>query len=265
MHKKLSAELTSLAHSILQMKNKENVFLLQKKAHEIYEKLSVLAYIEEYVNSTPQATETKEELLAKVEEIEKRKKVVLHEEKIEKEKVEENELQTSNFTSEVVDEEIDEVKNEVQEDISTQVVEEIIEQPFDELEETIFGDDDNAKFDETSFIEEAKIPTLEDELKDTISVDVTADLFTKLEPKKSLNDKLQNTIQIGLNDRIAFVKHLFNNDSAGFNRVVSQLNTFDTEKEAKKFINKTVKPDYDWSDKEEYENRFLEIVERRFA
>ena len=53
MHKKLESDLISLAHSLLQMKNKENVFLLKQKAHEIYEKLSVLAFVEEYVNTTP--------------------------------------------------------------------------------------------------------------------------------------------------------------------------------------------------------------------
>ena len=49
MHKKLAADLTSLAHSILQMKNKEDVFALKAKAHEAYEKLAVLAFVEEYI------------------------------------------------------------------------------------------------------------------------------------------------------------------------------------------------------------------------
>ena len=67
MHKKLESDLISLAHSILQMKNKENVFLLKQKSKEIYEKLSVLAFVEEYVNSTPGLKQTKAELLEKVE------------------------------------------------------------------------------------------------------------------------------------------------------------------------------------------------------
>jgi hypothetical protein len=41
MYKKLEADLISLAHSILQMKNKEDVFALKEKAQEIYEKLSM--------------------------------------------------------------------------------------------------------------------------------------------------------------------------------------------------------------------------------
>ena len=68
MHKKLESDLISLAHSILQMKNKENVFLLKQKAYEIYEKLSVLAFVEEYVNTTPGIKVKKEELILKVEE-----------------------------------------------------------------------------------------------------------------------------------------------------------------------------------------------------
>ena len=105
--------------------------------------------------------------------------------------------------------------------------------------------------------------SLEDELKDTIAADVVADLFENA-PKKSLNDKIRNDIQIGLNDRIAFVKNLFGGSQEDFNRVVSQLNSFKTEKEAKKFINKMVKPDYNWADNEEIEQRFMSIVERKF-
>ena len=91
-----------------------------------------------------------------------------------------------------------------------------------------------------------------------------ANLF---EPVKgaSLNDKLKTNIQIGLNDRIAFVKNLFEGSQEDFNRVISQLNTLKTEKEAKKFINKIVKPDYNWSEHEDLENRLLAIIERRFS
>ena len=62
MHKKLAADLTSLAHSILQMKNKDDVFALKKKAYQVYEKLAVLAYVEEYMNHTPNPEQTRENL-----------------------------------------------------------------------------------------------------------------------------------------------------------------------------------------------------------
>ena len=66
MHKKLASDLTSLAHSILQMKKKDDVFELKQKAYEVYEKLSVLAYVEEYINNTPNPTKTKAALLEDV-------------------------------------------------------------------------------------------------------------------------------------------------------------------------------------------------------
>jgi len=113
-------------------------------------------------------------------------------------------------------------------------------------------------------VKENKALTLEEELQDTISVDEMATLFD-IPVQKSLNDRLTTNIQIGLNDRIVFVKNLFEGSQEDFNRVVSQLNTYGTEKEAKKFIDNMVKPDYDWSDQETLEMRFMQIIERRFA
>lgn len=82
----------------------------------------------------------------------------------------------------------------------------------------------------------------------------------------SLNDRLnKGGINIGLNDRIAFEKKLFDGSTDDFNRVLSQLNTFDSFDEARGFINSFVKPDYNnWEGKEEYEVRFLEFVEKKY-
>lgn len=84
--------------------------------------------------------------------------------------------------------------------------------------------------------------------------------------KENLNDRMSKGITIGLNDRIAFMKHLFNNSSEDYNRVLSQLITFDTLGEAQNFIDTMVKPDYNnWEGKDEYEQRFMEIVEKKFS
>jgi hypothetical protein len=83
---------------------------------------------------------------------------------------------------------------------------------------------------------------------------------------QSLNDRLSKGIIIGLNDRIAFMNHLFANSSEDYNRVLSQLMTFNTYAEAKDFIDHMVKPDYNnWEGKDEYAERFMEIVEKRFS
>jgi hypothetical protein len=82
----------------------------------------------------------------------------------------------------------------------------------------------------------------------------------------SLNDKLNKGINIGLNDRIAFEKKLFGGNAEDFNRVLSQLNTFDNFEEAQSFILDFVKPDYNnWQGNEEFETRFLEIIEKKFS
>lgn len=354
MHKKLASDLTSLAHAILQMKNKEDVFELKQKAYEVYEKLSVLVYIEEYINNTPNPSKTKQELLSGVllaeqnrtrGEIEKRdleisllkKETVVYQleeelDEIPKFKTPENKIietkiaDTTVFDSKIIedtsvknhlvspfekiqeksqgeiqekitkendknlDEKIEEVfakktkeiaeKKETisvkealkepinlipeEKPIDLKPVEEIIEQPFDEIAR-LLSEPNNEVENDTGNIEELKTKTLEEELDGTISVDVMADLFEKAPPKKSLNDFLQSTIKIDLNDRIVFVRHLFNGNQNDFNRVISQLNTFKTEVEAKNFINQMIKPDYNWSGKEMHEARLFEIIERRFA
>jgi CRISPR/Cas system CMR-associated protein Cmr5 small subunit len=85
-------------------------------------------------------------------------------------------------------------------------------------------------------------------------------------PKKaSLHEKLASkTLNFGLNDRIAFVKHLFEGNTDDFNRVVGQLNTFESWEEAENFVTEMVKPDYNWNGKEEYEGRFLASVKAKF-
>ncbi len=72
-------------------------------------------------------------------------------------------------------------------------------------------------------------------------------------------------IVLGLNDKIAFEKNLFAGNGDDLQRVLSQLNTFTNWDEAKSFVLDFVKPDYNnWEGKEEFEVRFLEIVENKF-
>ena len=82
-----------------------------------------------------------------------------------------------------------------------------------------------------------------------------------------MNDKLNGKeIKVDLNNRLAFVKHLFNGSAEDYNRVLSQLGTIDTEERSIAFIDNMVKPDYNnWAGKEEYVERFMELIERRFS
>ena len=124
----------------------------------------------------------------------------------------------------------------------------VSEMPTEAIEH-IFGD----------FI--AKPDTIKND-KDDLSPKPTKENTTP----KSLNDRLTKELQIGLNDKLAFVKHLFNDNVEDYNRVLSQLNTIDTEERSIAFITNMVKPEYNnWAGKEEYAERFIGIVERKFA
>ena len=84
--------------------------------------------------------------------------------------------------------------------------------------------------------------------------------------KVSLDENLKTgEFNIGLNDRLAFVNHLFENNNEDYDRVLSQLTTMDSFEEISDFIENIIKPDYNnWDDKADYESRFLEIIEKKF-
>jgi hypothetical protein len=107
-----------------------------------------------------------------------------------------------------------------------------------------------------------------DEFKDTVSLDDTENMFVteREEPKQlSLNDKLVgSSLQVGLNDRIAFVNKLFNFSQSDFNKVLTKLNSCNSKDEALRYFQYQVKPNYNWKGKEDLEERFVILIERKF-
>jgi len=85
------------------------------------------------------------------------------------------------------------------------------------------------------------------------------------EQPKSLNELLNKSVQIGLNDRIAFINHLFEGKQEDYTRVISQINTIENADEVTTFIDSFVKPEYhNWEGKEAIEERFIQVVLKRF-
>ena len=83
--------------------------------------------------------------------------------------------------------------------------------------------------------------------------------------QKSLNDKFSKGLKVDLNDRLAFIKHLFDQNNKDYQRAISQIATLQSWEHAQKFIFEIIKPDYNyWEGKEQYEIRFLKIVENNF-
>ncbi len=140
------------------------------------------------------------------------------------------------------------------------IIEELIKEPvFEAVQpEEIPGEvkEELDKSDEVEVVvkEELVVKTQKEEIKE----EVKEEIKTEAAPTGK-------AIVLGLNDKIAFEKNLFAGNGDDLNRVISQLNTFTNWDEAKSFVLDFVKPDYsNWENKEEFEVRFLEIVENKF-
>lgn len=315
MKKKLEAELISIAHRVLKLKNRSETIKLQEEAKKLYEQLTILRFYEENIdvvekeiaaadfeeklavftsnetllaatNVVEISQEEKQEPLDEVQEVISEATHLEEEIGVQEEALQEQEQVQVQFEEEIQEETI------VAAEETEEVIEEIPVKETVQPQQISFEDVFGADFKEPEFVKVEDIPAEVEQVAELsfeaveeteevekpafetttvveeVSIEKTATKATTFheEPKTmSLNDRLNKGINIGLNDRIAFEKRLFGGSPDDFNRVLSQLNTFDTFEEAKGFIEDFVKPDYDnWNGKEEYEARFLEIVEKKF-
>lgn len=84
-------------------------------------------------------------------------------------------------------------------------------------------------------------------------------------PIPNLNESFNTGLKVDLNDRLAFIQHLFNNSPNEYQRALNQLTTFDSMEQAVTFIQELIKPDYHgWEGKEEYEVRFFRVLTQYF-
>jgi len=152
-----------------------------------------------------------------------------------------------------------EEEEQEQQDIPAEVA--FDSQPEEKLEDHI------GKYTEPVFVKTNEVSLFTSDSSETEEAKQTVAEEVKEEPKSdAFNEMTTKSIAIGLNDRIGFVQHLFKDSNEDFNRVISQLNTFDTFEEAKNFINEMVLPDYNyWVGEEDYNERFMEIVEKKFT
>ena len=329
MKKKLEADLISIAHRILKLKNKSELVQLHQEAQKLYEKLSVLLFVEENFGDVKPTIgyadiekkieeafdapaevvaieEPKAEIPAEVETVVEVEATTEESEVIEavSETIEEEVTPEVASAQAEIEEELEAVQEE---EISAQLEEEkeaepaLVEEPVfkpafelafeskieevkEEVKEEIKSTSTQITFDDLLgpnysdpvFVKpEELVNEVESQAKNVIPIGrnandsapvISISKFDTDSRTVSLNDRISKGITIGLNDRIAFMKHLFANSSEDYNRVLSQLITFDTIEEAQSFINDMVKPDYNnWEGKEEYEARFMEILEKRFS
>ena len=291
MKKRLEAELISIAHRILKLKNKSEVDQLYKETQKLYETLSVLKFYQdnfEFIKSDI-TQEDLEEKFEQANKVDVPQEIVTEakEEVFEQLALEENEPEISSsvsdtekeFEPEFEKEEVTEAEIIVSEDEEEIVADSTLTfKPIFELEV-----EDEEEIESAEISSEIKPDTKHVALEDLLGENYVDPVFVKPnevtlfpsetskeiaieEPKAStFSDGMTKSIAIGLNDRIGFVQHLFNDSNEDFNRVISQLNTFDTFDEAKNFINEMVIPDYNyWIGQEDYLVRFMDIIEKKF-
>ncbi len=325
MKKRLEAELISIAHRILKLKNKSEVDQLYVETRKLYETLSVLKFYGdnyEMVKSDVSREELEAKLTTAIEEkaIEKEEmieavaapEVVIPAEEeiiedetpveveeeiikdVQEETIEEEDT-TPVIVGEITVEDDEEEKEPIEEENEDELdfepifelmaespIEELKEEKIEHAKQISFEDLLGGDYIEPVFVKPNDVvkitPTIEEPKEEILEAAVVEDKIeaTPLAvveevaaPKEAksgiLNEKLATGISIGLNDRVGFVKYLFGDSSEDFNRVLSQLNTFDSYSDAKDFIENMVKPDYnDWKGQEDYAERFMEIVERKF-
>ncbi len=82
------------------------------------------------------------------------------------------------------------------------------------------------------------------------------------QPEPTFSLKKMN---IGLNDKISFIKHLFNGDAEMYEKVISNLNVAESYEKGLSYIYTEIKPNYNnWEGKEEYEFRLIQLFELKF-
>lgn len=251
MQKDIIKNLKIIAQEILELEENVAIASLLQKSQEIYEKVTILNYLHsKETNAEQEFTKKTEKVVISVEE----------------------EVSIKKTDAQVIEEFSITIEENVEEEITIETFE--LSEPISENEETIESVENE---EEPESLDDIFVPTfqsvkedfsLKEEFRHTVSLDDTENLFVtkKTESKQlSLNDRLLNSsIQVGLNDRIAFVNQLFNFSQSEFNKVLSVLNGFKTENEAKNYINITLKQQYGWKNKEEILERFLFLVERKF-
>jgi hypothetical protein len=242
MKKKLESELISIAHRILKLTGKEDLEKMQSEVALLYQKITILKFIES--NQDVQATDAVG-------------------------------MDTSFFDSlddafnnkitdsvEVADKTFVNIDSEEDEAIMEPAIEKIKDIVAQMPEETVEVD---------AIIDAINEPTetIVHDLNELSPSYAQLPIFDAIEPETtqtSVNDQLKTQgFQIGLNDRLAFVKNLFENRNEDYERVMSQLTTLDSFEEATSLLNSIIKPDYNnWEGQEDIEARFLEIIEKKF-
>ncbi|TNJ47149.1 hypothetical protein KFZ70_04875 [Tamlana fucoidanivorans] len=242
MKKKLESDLVSIAHRILKLKGKEDVIKMHAEVSALYEKLTVLKFAHENFDGAIPTIGNDSSFFGMLD---------------------------SAFNNKVSDN--IEIEDKIYIDLDDSDRIEITTPAMSKIKAMLKLMPDEPQQikpkEEKASEKKDDLETITEGFKDLPVFEPASTSSNGLSnEKKSLNDALKvGGLKIGLNDKIAFIKHLFEGKNEDYDRVLSQLNTFVLHENAKNFIQSVVKPDYNnWEGKEEFENRFMEIIEAKF-
>jgi hypothetical protein len=240
MKKKLESELMSIAHRILKIKGKEDVVKMHAEVSVLFEKLSVLKFAHDNFDEDIPTIGSDSSFFGMLD---------------------------SAFNNKISD--TIEVDDKLYINLDESEEDEIMEPVMETIKDMVAQmphETQEVDAIPKQVIKKQHLEDITEGFRDMPVFDPVTKVNGVSDVKKSLNDKIKvGKFNIGLNDKIAFIKHLFNGKSEEYDRVISQLNTTTSFSAAKTFIEDIVKPDYNnWTEKEEFEERFIQIIESKF-
>lgn len=292
MKKKLESELTSIAHNILKLRGKEDINAMLKQTQRLYEALLVYKFIEENFGEAAASIgdlpfldqffgTTEAKIKEEIPVVEKKEENTERTEALQKFEEMAGNVLTDNREVPENNPNEDDIVSPLMETIRGMVSEmPEHERKMETLEDILAGVLPEPMFVKKEEIQVKHEPEISEEVSEPAFVPKEeVPEVTPPEPKQeitpepvhekkslSLNDRaFRQGIQIGLNDRIGFVKHLFAGNADEYASVLTQLNGTSSFTEAQNIIENIVKPHFNnWEGKEDYEVRFYAIVEKKF-
>jgi hypothetical protein len=252
MKKEITEQLKDLAKEILAFDDNTTVQDLHAVARSLYETLTIQLHLEK---ETPPVEEPVIELAT--------------DSKTYDEKVEEEDpvpVERPSIQENLAEPLIEKIKDIVaQMPSETYKIDEILEEILPKKQSSAKELEDFAsQYQQTPTFERKEITISQETIKEEDPKETPKQDSKDQYKPKSLNDRLTKNLKIGLNDRLSITKHLFNGNADDYNRVISQVTTLNSFREAQNFIDTRVKPDYNWQGKEAHVERFFLLIEKRF-
>lgn len=269
MKKKVQEEIQNLGNELLRAESNFSTSEFKKKTIALYEKLSVLQYLENQLEGsiTPETSEKSESFDSKS----------FREQNW---FTEPEPIPQPDHKEDLVEPLIEKIKDLVaQMPEEGQQVDAILEQILPEkkyikndLEEFASNYQQTPTFERKTVVEESQNTAILEERQPAKGIDVSdgkkrlIDDLGISEKPKSINDNAGNGMQIGLNDRLAYIKHLFSGDEKRYEETLQKIDAMQSYAQAETHIKTKVKPNHNfWLQKDLFAARFMATIEKKFS